>query len=335
MNYFYIKDISAPPSSDLRDGSVQLNIESNKSSNIVEGVRLDEYKLDFIDVEGREPWNEEEELNMIIAHYKYKNKWSDISSVLKGRSNNTVKNRFYSLFRRIRRKIQKGDYKYNSKLELLKIYYILSLIEEYLQHPGENTKTKGKRGKDFIYSLVCNIAPQIVNSYKERIQSIARHEGTMEELFTQLIAKGRCASAFKNSIFQVAVDKVLEESKGKDYTGKANKEQDEEIFIKQLKFLDFENSSAFEVDVKSPRSNLSSPLISAGAATVTARAYKAPCFNDIGFSDVSAVARKFSTEEKQEPLYEPFAFSEYNTEGNINQSNNNELLSDFLSTNCY
>ena len=92
---------------------------------------------------------------------------------------------------------------------------------------------------------------------------------------------------------------------------------------------------AFEVDVKSPRSNLSSPLISAGPATVTARAYKAPCFNDIGFSDASAIAKKFLTEEKQEPLYEPFGLSEYNTEGNIDQSNINELLSDFLSSNCY
>ena len=81
---------------------------------------------DFLNGTGaKEPWTEQEELNMIIAHKRYKNRWSEMAEFLKGRSNNTIKNKFYSVFRKIKGKIQKNDYTYESKLELLEIYYIL------------------------------------------------------------------------------------------------------------------------------------------------------------------------------------------------------------------
>lgn len=133
--------------------------------------------------DSKEPWTEKEELKMIIAHNKYKNKWSEISAALKGRDNNTIKNKFYSIFRRIKGKIQKSDYTYESKLELLEIYYIISLIEFYLDNPMQNPKTKGKRGKDFIYTLVHNLTKDIVRAYKEHIKQLAKDEGTMEDLF--------------------------------------------------------------------------------------------------------------------------------------------------------
>lgn len=136
--------------------------------------------------ESKDPWTDHEELNMIIAHNKYKNRWSEISIALKGRNNNTIKNKFYSVFRRIKGKIQKSDYSYESKLELLEIYYIISLIEHYLGNPIQNPKMKGKRGKDFIYTLVHNLALDAVKVYKERIQQVARNEGTMDDLIAKL-----------------------------------------------------------------------------------------------------------------------------------------------------
>eukprot|EP00826_Nyctotherus_ovalis_P054168 TRINITY_DN7082_c0_g1_i8.p1 TRINITY_DN7082_c0_g1~~TRINITY_DN7082_c0_g1_i8.p1 ORF type:complete len:454 (+),score=79.25 TRINITY_DN7082_c0_g1_i8:46-1362(+) len=136
--------------------------------------------------ESKDPWTNYEELNMIIAHNKYKNRWSEISIALKGRNNNTIKNKFYSVFRRIKGKIQKSDYSYESKLELLEIYYIISLIEHYLENPIQNPKMKGKRGKDFIYTLVHNLTLDSVKAYKESVQQIAKSEGTMDELITKL-----------------------------------------------------------------------------------------------------------------------------------------------------
>eukprot|EP00826_Nyctotherus_ovalis_P060016 TRINITY_DN8392_c0_g1_i3.p1 TRINITY_DN8392_c0_g1~~TRINITY_DN8392_c0_g1_i3.p1 ORF type:complete len:145 (-),score=49.79 TRINITY_DN8392_c0_g1_i3:31-465(-) len=42
--------------------------------------------------ETKEPWSIREEVRMLIAHSKYKNKWSEMGAVLKGRTNNTIKN---------------------------------------------------------------------------------------------------------------------------------------------------------------------------------------------------------------------------------------------------
>jgi len=131
-------------------------------------------------------WTEQDELAMIIAHKRHKNRWADISEALKGRSNNTIKNKFYSVFRKIRGKILKSDCSYVSKLELLEIHYIVSLIENYLAHPLLVPKPKGKRGKDFIYSLIHSLNDKMVADYKAKMQELTKHEGTMEELFTKL-----------------------------------------------------------------------------------------------------------------------------------------------------
>ena len=136
--------------------------------------------------ESKEPWTEQEELKMIIVHNKYKNKWAEISAALKGRTNNTIKNKFYSIFRRIKGKIQKKDYTYESHLELLEIYYIISLIENYLNNPIQNPKVKGRRGKDFIYTLIHNLTKDMVREYKEKINEAAKDEGNMDDLFKKL-----------------------------------------------------------------------------------------------------------------------------------------------------
>ena len=139
--------------------------------------------------DSKKSWTEQDELSMIIAHKKHKNRWADISEALKGRSNNTIKNKFYSVFRKIRGKILKSDCSYVSKLELLEIHYIISLIEQYLAHPTSTPKTKGKRGKDFIYSLIHSLNDKMVADYKQKFKELTKDEGTMDELFNKLSAQ--------------------------------------------------------------------------------------------------------------------------------------------------
>lgn len=134
----------------------------------------------------KKSWTEQDELAMLIAHKKHKNRWADVSEALNGRSNNTIKNKFYSVFRKIRGKILKGDCSYVSKLELLEIHYIIILIEQYLSNPAQTPKTKGKRGKDFIYSLIHSLTDKMVADYKAKIIELTKHEGTMDELFDKL-----------------------------------------------------------------------------------------------------------------------------------------------------
>ena len=111
-------------------------------------------------------WSEANEAMLIFYHMKYKNKWVDICNKMKSSDTNLIKNHFYSVFRKVRRKIKHGDMSYGSELELLEIYYIISLMEESMAKPLPVGKPKPKRGKDFIYTLMSDINPASISVYK-------------------------------------------------------------------------------------------------------------------------------------------------------------------------
>jgi len=272
-------------------------------------------------IETKEPWSTREEVNMFLAHHKYKNKWSEIGRLIKGRSNNTIKNKFYSIFRRIKGKIQKSDYTYCSKLELLEIYYIISLIEQYIANQHLNPKTKGKRGKDFIYSLIHNVSLKSIAEYKAQIQRLSKEEGDLEELFKELLTdqtsfieefKPKIEVKEKTFIEEIREHAVESEACTKqssnielegfsamksNYMSNRNETED---YLCQFKVPEQDISLAIEMDFVSPKS-LTSPLnLSAGPAAATARALNAACFNDDmqieSFGDISLLTGKLCDE---------------------------------------
>lgn len=136
--------------------------------------------------DSKEPWTEQEELEMLITHQKYQNKWSSIAQEIKGRSNNSIKNRFYSIFRKIRNKIKKLDFNYTTRFEILEAAYIISLMKQYFANQNPIQDLGGKRGKDFIYSLLKGLYIEEVTSYRASLEKHIGKETTLEEFWLEM-----------------------------------------------------------------------------------------------------------------------------------------------------
>lgn len=55
----------------------------------------------------KDPWTEEEELILLEAHQELGNRWKKIAERLSGRTDNAIKNHFYSTMRKKLRRINK------------------------------------------------------------------------------------------------------------------------------------------------------------------------------------------------------------------------------------
>ena len=58
--------------------------------------------VEIRDNQGREAWEEEEDVILLDAHVKHGNKWKEITRLLQGRSENAVKNRYNILYKKHR-----------------------------------------------------------------------------------------------------------------------------------------------------------------------------------------------------------------------------------------
>ncbi len=132
-------------------------------------------------------WSSREEAMLVLSHMKNKNRWCDIVRDLKGRHNNMIKNRFYSIFRKIKNKVKCGDLAYGTQLEVLEGYYMVSVMQDYLQKPVPEEEPKRKRGKDFMFTLISDIDRAELAEYSAKLKEKKPLEGSLEELLQKIV----------------------------------------------------------------------------------------------------------------------------------------------------
>ena len=161
------------------------------------------------------PWTEEEEAVLILAHMKIKNRWCDIVELLKGRHNNMIKNRFYSIFRKVKNKVKNSDLTYSSEIELIEIHYMISVMEDYLRKPPPPVEPKRKRGRDFLYNLIDDIEFQTLISYKKELHRLYPVTVPLDQALTKVLhSHTKTTQSFDLDEYVQKVNNIDEAQKG-------------------------------------------------------------------------------------------------------------------------
>ncbi len=134
------------------------------------------------------PWTKQEEAVLILSHMKFKNRWCDIANALKGRHNNMIKNRFYSIFRKVKNKIKNGDFAFRTKLELYEMYYMISVMQDYVANPLPPDEPKRKRGRDFMYTLIDDIDTNIIEEFKQNLLKRSPLKAPLEQVLNDVVS---------------------------------------------------------------------------------------------------------------------------------------------------
>lgn len=260
-----------------------------------------------------DPWTYEEEVKLILAYKTYKNHWAKVARAIKGRTGNMAKNKFYSIFRKVKTKIHKNDFNYTNKLELFEMHYITNLLAKYLENPITFVKQKGRRGKDYILSLIPKMSKYSVDDYKRNLVEKTKSQGTVESLFDELTKEYKTTlpglelkekeKRRKPKRIKLSKEEPVKEDNPKapsvactNYLAKMKKEV--QPIPSNCTTQHWENSPLFDFNQGSPPFIFSPPCLSAGPAAAAASASNAACFNfhpcpSDGFTELSNCVKTF------------------------------------------
>ena len=126
----------------------------------------------------KEKWSDEEISLLIYWHRKYGSRWSLIGEHLAGRTDNSIKNAFYCMMRKMIRRVAKYSVcadQYSTQQSLDHSLYILNCINEYYIKPLE--MTLAVPGDQYIVSIIkkYSISKDRIESYTKKMASSAQY----------------------------------------------------------------------------------------------------------------------------------------------------------------
>eukprot|EP00826_Nyctotherus_ovalis_P042195 TRINITY_DN4313_c0_g1_i9.p1 TRINITY_DN4313_c0_g1~~TRINITY_DN4313_c0_g1_i9.p1 ORF type:complete len:382 (-),score=58.65 TRINITY_DN4313_c0_g1_i9:96-1241(-) len=264
---------------------------------------------------GKNQWTEKEEVELLLAHRIHKNSWANISTELHGRPSNSIKNRFYTIFRKVRNKVKKEDYSFESEYEVLQILYMVSVMESYMTMIKKAEGNSEMEGKDFIYKLTLQLDGKMLEQYSAKFKEFAKKYGTVQQLFQKILnaditATATQIGAHKESLvtkpnpesqidcnpLSIEAIKEIDEVQAKE----AAKEKELFAALHSYKRPLIASTTPCSSAIGTSVLKFSPSILSAGPAAAAAVAYKAPCFQadpeNMGFSEFTE--RGFSVQDK-------------------------------------
>ena len=180
---------------------VSLNGECqwNKCSQIIKGrnaKQCREHWYEFLNPNlTKGNWTLEEDLLIMVFYQKYNGRWKNIIPIFEKRSENSIKNRFYSELRKISSKYE------NNLTKEPKKKLKLNIILKYLEQGIENAKKK--------YLVKSNISEDKLNEYIDKIDESVKNLKKKDKYIDLNSIKA------KEGIDMISLDENKEEKKSK------------------------------------------------------------------------------------------------------------------------
>jgi len=183
-------------------------------------------------------WSPEEEYNIFLLYEKFGSKWSKIASFFEGRTENSIKNRFYSTLRRIHSDSHRDFFIDNLSKEESKSLQVDSIQNDFIEDKNVNKSLKQKN-KISNLSNDCNIEKTNKNS-----PHLIGQEELLKYFHIALNEKKECYEEYiKSKENMIKSLGEVGETKNKRSSVNQNSKADKlQNFIKKKKCI-FENSS--------------------------------------------------------------------------------------------